>query len=87
MKIAQKLLITIAGSLLSFLVINLLIVNIQTTELTNEIISENLLSKIHGDINATNAFLKDYYDGIELKNGTLIGKNGKTCLKPYKYKY
>ena len=57
MKIAQKLLITIAGSLLSFLVINLLIVNIQTTELTNEIISENLLSKIHGDINATNAFL------------------------------
>jgi methyl-accepting chemotaxis protein len=78
MKIAQKLLITIAGSLLSFLVINLLIVNIQTTELTNEIISENLLSKIHGDINATNAFLKDYYDEIELKNGTLIGKNGKT---------
>jgi methyl-accepting chemotaxis protein len=78
MKIAQKLLITIAGSLLSFLVINLLIVNIQTTELTNEIISENLLSKIHGDINATNAILKDYYDEIEIKNGTLIGKNGKT---------
>ena len=78
MKIAQKLLLTIAGSLLSFLVINLLIVNIQTTKITSEIISENLLSKIHGDINATNAFLKDYYDGIELKNGKLIGKNGKT---------
>jgi methyl-accepting chemotaxis protein len=85
MKIAQKLLITIAGSLLSFLVINLLIVNIQTTELTNEIISENLLSKIHGDINATNAFLKDYYDGIELKNGTLIGKNGKTVEGDYTF--
>lgn len=77
MKIGQKLLLIIASALFCFLATNLVLVLIQTDKLTNAIIKLNLTSQLEAAINATDLYIKDFYNGIKLENGVLIGNNGK----------
>lgn len=77
MKIAQKLLLIITGALITFLVANVIIVGSQFTQLSEDIAIENVSSKLHSNINAAHLFLEEAYEGIILKNGSMIGTNGK----------
>ncbi|HPY53992.1 MAG TPA: methyl-accepting chemotaxis protein, partial [Treponemataceae bacterium] len=77
MKIAQKLLLIITGALITFLVANVIIVGSQFTQLSEDIITENVASKLRSNINAAHLFLEEAYEGIVLKNGSMIGTNGK----------
>lgn len=67
MKIAQKLLLIITGALITFLVANVIIVGSQFTQLSEDIITENVASKLRSNINAAHLFLEDTYEGIVLK--------------------
>lgn len=77
MKIAQKLLLIITGALITFLVANVIIVGSQFTQLSEDIAIENVSSKLHSNINAAHLFLEEAYEGIILKNGSMVGTNGK----------
>ena len=59
------------------MVANVIIVGSQFTQLSEDIAIENVSSKLHSNINAAHLFLEDTYDGFVLKNGSMIGTNGK----------
>ncbi len=73
-------------SIISFvlmLCVILIIVFQQLSNLSNELIKENLLSKLKGDINSINNYIEKYYGKILLKDNVLIDKNGLAILNNY----
>jgi len=83
MQIKIKIQLTTILFLILSLILFFIVTIKQANNLANELMSENLLNKLKGDINSYNLYVEKYYGKIIMKDNELYDINGNPILNNF----